>query len=47
MTPKEISLLLSGISKMEEAYADIPHEVLISEEDLEDWTEKERRAMLP
>lgn len=46
MTEDEVAVLIAEIEANDAAYADI-HEVLISEEDLEDWTERERRAMRP
>lgn len=46
MTDEEVGSLLAWIYMKEEAYEDQGGEPF-DENDLEDWTDKERRAMLP
>jgi hypothetical protein len=47
MTVEDLDVLLAEISALEEAYAFPWRGETFDENDLEDWTEKERRAMLP
>lgn len=46
MSDEDRAILMAEIESLDYAYATV-QDALIGEEDLEDWTEKERRAMRP